>query len=190
MRPRVAGAAAFADPSVAAKWAAPQITDGPRTSGLARRVATRWVRSDPEAAMAWLKTLPNGGDREDGVLEGYRDWLGTRRPEAIAWIERQPLEPWLEPAFSLYARDLAFRDPPAALELAGRFTDADRRDTTSTYIARGWLERDYAAADAWLKQSKLPAGVVQRSYMLPNRAIHESLRAAPPPIRAPGTGAP
>lgn len=193
MRPRVAGAAAFADPSVAAAWAKPKITDSPRASGLARRVATRWVRSDPEPAMAWLKSLPDGGDREDGVLEGYRDWLGTRRSEAIAWIERQPLEPWLEPAFALYARsELAFRDPKAALELAGRFSDQDRRDTTSTYIARGWLERDYAAADAWLKQSKLPAGVVQRSYMIPNRALHERLRAAPAPapMGAAGTGAP
>jgi len=178
LRPRVAGAAAFADPSAAAAWAAPKVTDGPRTSGLARRVATRWVRSDPEAAMAWLKTLPDGGDREDGVLEGYRDWLSVRRDEAIAWIERQPLEPWLEPAFSLYARnELAFRDPQAALEFAGRFSDEDRRDTTSTYIARGWLQRDREAADAWLKQSKLPTGVVQRSYMLPDQKLHESLRA-------------
>lgn len=191
MRPRVAGAAAFADPSTAAAWAAPKITDSPRTSGLARRVATRWVRSDPEAAMTWLESLPDGGDREDGVLESYRDWLATRRNEAIAWIERQPLEPWLEPAFSLYARnELAFRDPKGALELAGRFSDENRRNTTSTYIARGWLERDYAAADAWLKQSKLPADVVQRSYMLPNRALHERLRAAPAQVGATGVAEP
>jgi hypothetical protein len=191
MRPRVAGAAAFADPSIAAGWAAPQITASPRTSGLARRVATRWVRSEPEAAMAWLKSLPDGGDREDGVLESYRDWLTVRRNEAVAWIQRQPVEPWLEPAFALYARrELAFRDPKAALELAGRFSDADRRDTTSTYIARSWLERDYAAADAWLKQSKLPAGVVQRSYMLPNRTLQPNLRAAATPMDAATTGAP
>ena len=191
MRPRIAGAAAFVEPAVAAAWAAPQITTDPRTSGLARRVATRWVRSDPEAAMAWLKTLPDGGDREDGVLEGYRDWLAVRRDEAIAWIQRQPLEPWLEPAFSLYARnELAFRDPPAALELAGRFADADRRDTTSTYIARGWLERDRTAADAWLKQSKLPADVIGRAYMLPNQRLHENLRAQRPLAGAAATAAP
>lgn len=178
MRPRITGAAAFADPAVAAAWAAPRITSDYRTSGLARRVATRWVRSEPEAAMAWLASLPAGGDREDGVLEAYRDWLSTRRAEAIAWIERQSVEPWLEPAFSLYARGpLASRDPKAALELAGRFTDRDRRDTTATYIARAWLERDREAADAWLKQSNLPAGVVKRAYMLPNRKLREQLRA-------------
>jgi hypothetical protein len=191
MRPRIAGAAAFVEPPVAAAWAAPQITTSPRTSGLARRVATRWVRSDPEAAMAWLKSLPDGGDREDGVLESYRDWLSIRHAEAVAWIERQPLEPWLEPAFGLYARnDLAFRDPVAALEFAGRFSDADRRDATSGYIARGWLERDREAADAWLKQGKLPADVVQRVYALPNRRLHENLRAQRPLAGAAATAAP
>ena len=172
MRPRIAGAAAFADPAVAAAWAKPQISGDYRTSGLARRVATRWVRSEPEAAMAWLASLPAGGDREDGVLEAYRDWQATRREEAIAWIERQELAPWLEPAFSLYARGpLALRDPKAALALAGRFSDTDRRDTASTYIARGWLQRDHEVADAWLKQSDLPADVVKRSYMLPGRKM-------------------
>jgi hypothetical protein len=191
MRPRIAGAAAFAEPAVAAKWARPQITDSPRTSGLARRVGTRWVRSDPEAAMAWLESLPDGGDREDGVLESYRDWLATQHPEAVAWIERQPFEPWLEPAFSLYARNvLAFRDPKAALALAARFSDVDRRDTTTTYIARGWLERDHEAADAWLKQSNLPADVVQRSYALPNRKLHEFLRAQRPSAGAAATAPP
>ncbi len=174
MRARIAGAAAWWEPEVAAAWAAPQISGAYRPSGLARRVATRWVRSDPEAAMAWLASLPEGGDREDGVLEAYRDWQTTRPGEAVAWIERQELAPWLEPAFSLYARGpLALRDPKAALALAGRFSDKDRRDATSTYIARGWLQRDREAADAWLKQSDLPADVVKRSYMLPSGKLRE-----------------
>jgi hypothetical protein len=144
-------------------------------------VATRWVRSDPEAAMAWLSSLPDGGDREDGVLEGYRDWMATRREQAIAWIERQPVEPWLEPAFALYARgSLALRDPQSALELAGRFTNEEWRNTTSTYIARGWLERDRETADAWLKQSNLPAAVMKRAYML----SHPPARVGPEPAPA------
>ncbi len=186
MTTRIAGTAAQVEPTVAGAWAAQRISGDFRTSGLARRVATRWVRSDPEAAMAWLATLPEGGDREDGVLESYRDWLMIRRSEAIAWIERQELVPWLEPAFSLYARgDLAHRDPEAALALAGRFTDQDRRNTTCTYIARGWLERDREAADAWLSRSKLPPDVVKRSYMLPSPELQAQRRADRAEARAP-----
>ncbi len=64
------------DPAVIAAWALPQVTTGDaRASGLPRRIATRWILRDPEAAFAWLESLPPGHDRDDGVTESFRDWM-------------------------------------------------------------------------------------------------------------------
>ena len=74
---RVASAASEQGDSAAiAAWATPHVTSGDeRPSGYPRRIGTRWILRDPEAALAWLASLPAGHDRDDGVMESYRDWM-------------------------------------------------------------------------------------------------------------------
>lgn len=181
MSSRVASAVTWIDPGVAAEWATPRIDDGPRTSGLARRIAVRWRHTDPEAAMAWLSTLPAGGDREDGVTEAYRDWLNADFDAAVAWLEKEGLEPWLEPAWALYARRKSFHEPVESLAIVARFSDQELRERISTLIARAWLQRDRDAAEAWLEQSDLPEPVKKRARMTgpDQRARGEAAAAAP-----------
>ncbi len=114
--------------------------------------------------MAWLATLPPGVDRDDGVMESYRDWARLDRKAAHAWIELQLLEParWVEPAMFLYARGMVRRDPRRAVEIANLITDETQRNTAHTLILRGWLVRDPEAAEAWVREANLPPGVVQR----------------------------
>lgn len=171
MTPRIASAVTIADPSVAATWAEPQIAGaaaaGARPTGLPRRIATRWILRDPEAAMTWLASLPAGNDRDDGVTEAFRDWLRRDPLAAGAWIERTEMQRWNEPAFGHYARGaIAGQDPRKALEIVGRLTDEPLRNYLTTVIARGWLERDRDAADAWIRQANLPEGVRKRAYMV------------------------
>jgi hypothetical protein len=167
---RVASAASELDPAVAAAWAEPLITAGnERPSGLARRVATRWVWRDPEAAMAWLATLPPGKDRNDGVTEAFRDWMSRERAAAVGWIEARSMEPWLEPAFGLYARLISRERPQEALEVVGRISDEELRNRTTTLVARLWLANDPEAAEAWLTQADIPDDVRKRAYMRPRR---------------------
>ena len=108
MRPRVASAIAEAKPAIAAAWAEPRIAaaaaDGSRPTGLPRRIATRWVKHDPEAAMAWLASLPAGADRNDGVTESIRTWVQNDLIRARLWIEKLEPEPWNEPVRAFYAR--------------------------------------------------------------------------------------
>jgi hypothetical protein len=175
MRGRVAGAAALDAPAVAAAWAEPRIVAaaeaGERPTGLPRRIGTRWSRSDPKAAMAWLSRLPPGGDRDDGVIESMRIWLGRDPGDARQWVEVLEPERWNEPARALYARGLlAQEDPERALALVAGFEDPDLRDYHTTVIARAWLARDRAAADAWLQQADIPEAVKRRAYMVSNRA--------------------
>lgn len=163
---RVASEVALVDPAAALAWVEPRIVGAKRPTGLPRRVATRWVRSDPVAAMAWLASLPAGADRDDGVMETFRDWRTRDRLAATAWIATRELEPWLEPAFALYAEQIATEQPEEALVLVARFGDEVLRERFTTTIARKWLRRDFAAADAWVKQAAIPEEIRKRIYML------------------------
>ncbi len=167
MVPRVASAAALAAPEDAARWAEPKIAAAKRPTGLPRRIATRWVQSDPDAAFAWLATLPDGHDRDDGVTEAFRDWLRRDPDAARAWVEALEPARWNEPAIGLFARTvLSVPDPERALAIVGSFTDPPLRDYLTTVIARAWLERDREAADSWIRQADIPDGVRERAYMV------------------------
>jgi hypothetical protein len=140
-----------------AAWATPRVTAGKaRPSGLPRRIATRWVRRDAEAAWAWLESLPAGDDRDDGVMETFRDWWRFRPAEAVRWIEGQQIEPWLEPALAIYSRSLGFRRPEEALAMLSRFTDEKRRQHYSILVVERWAARNPKAAETWLEGAELP----------------------------------
>jgi hypothetical protein len=164
--PRVSSAIAESEPELAARMIEDQI-DATSRSQLPRRVATRWVRQDPEAAMAWLATLPAGADRDDGVMESFRDWARLDKDAAESWLEARIHEPvpWLDPAMFIYARRLIARDPHRAVVVADLITDETQRNTVYTLILRGWLMRDPEAAEAWVREANLPSGVVQRGRM-------------------------
>jgi hypothetical protein len=143
-----------------AAWATPLVTSGEeRPSGYPRRIGTRWILRDPEAALAWLESLPAGLDRDDGVMESFRDWMRFAPVAAQRWIQNAEIEPWSEPAFSIYARIISREKPEEALALVARFGDATLRRRMSAVIARKWVARDPAAAKAWLAGSDLPEDV-------------------------------
>jgi hypothetical protein len=157
MTRRIASAASErGDPAAIAAWATPQVTTGDaRGSGLPRRIATRWIVRDPEAAFAWLESLPAGYDRDDGVMESFRDWMRFSQADAVKWIQKTELERWSEPAFVIYARWMANSQerPEEALDLVARITDEGMRRRTTNVIVRKWAARDPKAAEAWLAKA-------------------------------------
>jgi hypothetical protein len=163
---RVGGAAAEVDPQRATDFAERHL-DGPYGNGLARRVGMRWVEREPKATMGWLSGLPAGERRDDGVRETYRRWLGIDRVSARQWIRSVEHERWLDPAVSVYARGLGQRDPDEAVRVAGRIHDPALRQRALGVIARQWLIRDEAAANAWLDRSDLPPEFVARIRVIP-----------------------
>ena len=161
---RVASAAAFqGEAEGVAQWAEEQVTSGDeRPSGLPRRIGTRWIRRDPAAAFAWLSTLPAGKDRNDGVMESFRDWMLADRTAASAWAESIEPEAWNEPALSIYLRQLGMRDPQEALTRLASFEGTERVRSMAR-IGRRWLSRDPGPAAEWLSTAEvLPPGVRNR----------------------------
>jgi len=161
---------------LAAEWATPRVRSDDRLSHLPRRIATRWIVRDPEAAMAWLASLPAGADRSDGVTEAFRTWLRRDRAGASAWIQATELEPWNEPALALHAKSLAREDPERALELALRIGDAPLRDATLINIGQAWTRRDREAAQTWLAATDVSESVRER-FLVSGNEVRERRRA-------------
>jgi hypothetical protein len=163
---RVASSAAEVDPQAAAAWAE-RHADGEHGLQLPRRVGTRWAKRDPESAMRWLSTLPESWNRDDGVRETYRTWLRLGGDRPMEWLRNAELEPWLDPAVSLFAKKLSYEDPEAALEWAGRISDEEIRWGTVGVIARAWLMADEEAAKAWIDGAELPDVYRQKIFVIP-----------------------
>jgi hypothetical protein len=145
-------------------WATAKVTTGDQSpSGFPRRIGTRWILRDPDATWAWLSSLPAGADRDDGVMESYRDWVRYAQGAATQWAQNAPRERWSEPALSIYARMLAKDRPEEALALVARFTDGELRDRITIVITRKWLMKDPKAASAWLAKADLPPDVRARA---------------------------
>jgi hypothetical protein len=146
-----------------------------------RSVAQRWALEDGEAAMNWLRGLPDAGsaDVARAFEEGYRSWLSTDREAARAWLLEQELDASLDPVVAVYAKSMAREDPEAALPWAERIGDEGRREEALEKIARAWLHRDPDPARAWLESGRLSDDVVQRVYAAYERVnAREKKRAA------------
>ena len=180
MAVRVASAAAGSVDGgpLAAEWATSRVRSDDRISSYPRRIATRWVVADPEAAMAWLASLPAGADRGDGVAETFRVWAMRDHEAAWAWVERVEPQPWNEPAIAVYARAIAKDQPQHAMEMAHRFSDEELREGTMIVIGQVWTRQDRAAAEAWLSKHDVPERVRKVSAMVREDPAGDRKRAA------------
>ena len=158
----------------AAEWAGRRVREG-LDEGLPRRIGTRWIQHDPAGAMEWLSSLPDGGDRKDGVQESFRDWLERDPAAATEWIQKQTIEPWNEPAFSIYALFLSYTEPRRAMELAIRLPRF--RNTAVIRVGRVWAGTDRKAAEAWLAQSNLPKEIQESALLVVRRPYFDRMRA-------------
>jgi hypothetical protein len=174
---RVASAVTEVDPHRAAAWAV-RHSEGEYGKGLFRRVGVRWANWDGRAALMWLATLPPGWERDVGVQEAYRNWLGRQHEDAMDWMRGAELEPWLDPALALFAMSLSRRSPEEGLEWAARVHDEERRREALVRSARGWRATDPEAAQAWLDRSELPEQARER-ILAPLRPPRDRRGAAP-----------
>jgi hypothetical protein len=166
---RVAAAVAEVDPQAAIAFAEKHL-DGAYGKGLALRVGMQWVKRDPEGTMRWLSGLSPGKERDDGVMESYRTWLGYDRAAAQAWIPKTEHDGWLDPAVALYARSISLDDTVESLRWASGIANTPLRERTVGVIARRWLMRDEAAASTWLEQADLPEKLYDRIATFPKPA--------------------
>jgi hypothetical protein len=147
------------DPALGTAWAE-EVGEGRYGDGVYRRVAWSWVATDGQAAMEWLKTLPEGPRRDDAVDEAFRRWLNIRKRPALDWIAAQPDQAWLDPARLWESNAVGARDPVEGVEIARRIHEPELRNRAVFGVLRAWKVNDPEAADAWIATQELPPRMV------------------------------
>lgn len=158
---RVANEIARVDPAEAMRFAE-RHAGSEAGSDLYRWVADRMAYSDAEAALDWLRGLPEGGARDEAVEHGYRRWVQVDREAALAWMQGAPRGRWLEPAFEVYALAEGVEEPERGLEMLEGLSDAERRDYAVARLLVSWYARAPEAAGAWLEASDLSPEMRER----------------------------
>ena len=142
------------------------------------QLAARWMARDPAAAIAWIKSLPDGPARMQAEIQSAYQWA-TVDPEAAAaysqernhprlqeiiaskWSESDPAAAmkWLASlpperanatATARAAAIWAQSDPTAAAAFAGKISDPGLREMAGTAVVSNWAMTDPAAAGQWL----------------------------------------
>jgi hypothetical protein len=152
---RVAGALAQDNREAATAFTL-KYYDSPYGRDLPSWVGRRWSFYEPELALEWLSTLPEGKNRDKGVEDTFLKWDQRDRESLMDWASQQDLEAeWFQPALSHYARRVSLTDINKGLELAGYVHHPQYRMMTVGKIVRNWLTYDPLEARKWLKNSDL-----------------------------------
>jgi hypothetical protein len=139
------------DPKAAAEYCVGHPTESPDLIGNA---VAGWVRNDASGALAWVRSLPDGAQREAALVSGLSA-LAASDPGQAANLATTMLNGNKQSqALGSIAGAWATKDPAAAAAWASKLTDGSARMSAESYVASAWVRQDPAAAAAWA--SRMP----------------------------------
>ena len=126
--------------------------EGPRV------LAENWLRTEPMAALNWLKTEAPEQVRAEALGLVFATWLNINQAEAKQWIDSLPSgDPYYQPVYNTMARRLAKRMPEKAVEWCKRAETEQVNPDCLRPVAVAWYKQDPVAAGLWLEEeSGLP----------------------------------
>ena len=152
-RAAILGQLALMDPDQAVKMTA-DLPASERQEA-AQRVGTTLMMSDPERGATLLLENTQPENKKQIYQQIVAQWVQADANKAGAWLGAQPPSPDLDGARSLFATQVANRDPESAMAWAQTVTDEDQRASTIGQVYKSWNKKDEAAATAALEASGL-----------------------------------
>jgi hypothetical protein len=156
---RVAERLAASDPAGTAAWLVANPSEATR-----RRmddVYSTWARQDERAAMVSLESLPSGDNRSN-ALRGILNSIAENDPaKAVSIMDRYPND-LNDRVVEDFVWNSYRSNPAIAVEQIARMSDAGWRDQMYRRTLSRWLERDAAAANAWIQSNPVPQTVLER----------------------------
>lgn len=155
---RLADKLAATDPEGTARWlmtTAPNQED----SGM-RSVIGRWANQNQTAATNFFSALPAGEMRSD-AFRGLVTAVSAQDPRAgAALLDRFPrdLNNSAVRGFVWHSLD---KEPALAMTYIGRLPNPEDQERYYSRSLRFWMERDAAAAQAWISRNPLPPAVIE-----------------------------
>jgi hypothetical protein len=124
-------------------------------------VYSTWARQDEQAAMTSLASLPAGEIRSD-ALRGVVSSAAMQSPaKALSIMDRFPADVNDDVVRNFIWHSFG-NDPAMAATQIARIQDAGYRDRMYLRAVGRWIERDAAAAGAWMRGNALPPSVQEQ----------------------------
>jgi hypothetical protein len=168
--------------------AAMELPAGRAFSSVAGQIAAQWMNSAPDKQVVfdWVKNLPEGEARQNGLRSIFSTWSATSPQEAVRALSTLPAED-RKSAVQALASGWSRTDPQAVIAWSGSLADASERadiirsavsqwagaspEAAATFVERlpaseqsgpmeslvgNWASKDTESAAAWL--DRRPAG--------------------------------
>ena len=156
---RAADRLAASDPEATALWLL--ANPGQAADRRMDDVYSTWAGKDQQAALSSFSALPPGQARSN-ALRGVVSTVATDDVQAaLSLMDRYPADvnDRLVQNFVWHALG---SDPATAASQIPRIADEGERDQTYRRMLGNWMERDPAAAQAWMQVNPVPENVRER----------------------------
>lgn len=163
---RAADQLAMTDPAGTAAWLLANPSEA--TQRRMDDVYSAWARQDEQGALASMAALPAGENRSN-ALRGLVTSTAVRDPQAaVSMMDRFP-DDVTDRVVQNFIWHSFGNDPSVAVNQIARISDERERERMYRRTMDAWLERDQAAATAWMQRNPLPASVQEHI----NRRMNE-----------------
>ena len=145
----VAGEALRSDGPVGASIWTESLPEGPLKGAAMNSVASRYVRTDPEAAAAWIEKFADRDYAAKAVREVGGEWAEKNPMAAVTWLDKLPEGDGQKYGLNSAFDDWEDRDPVAAGNYLLTMSDSPKRDFAIKGFADGYARQDPETAIAW-----------------------------------------
>ena len=150
------GLLALSQPEEAARWYDENAVSAYSSEDSVAAIGNAWVKSDPEAAFAWIISTPPSTARAKAVRDGAYYWLKRDPRGARQTLGGMLIREEMAPAIFPFAQFMVSQDLPEAADWAIRVPNRFESMKVLKQVGRRWGDSDYSAASAWLAQQELP----------------------------------
>jgi hypothetical protein len=152
----VADKLAQTDPKGTADWLL--ANPGEASKSRLDDVLGTWAASNEKAAVAYFQALPKG-DARSSALRGVVSAIATQNAPAAADMIDRYAGDVTDGTIQSFVWHSFGSDPSLALNYIGRLSNPGEQEHMYSRTLESWLNRDPAAAQAWMQKNTLPDGV-------------------------------
>lgn len=157
---RVADRLAAKDPAGTALWL--QANPGEASQRQMDDVYGTWARTDSQAALGSVTSLPAGEARSNALRGVVTAMANENAKEALAVMNRYPND-----VTDRTVRDFVWNsfgnDPSTAAAQISRIGNEQERDQMYRRMLDTWIDRDATAASNWMQSNAIPQGIRDRA---------------------------
>ena len=125
------------------------------------RIISTVANNDPGKASGWVSSLPDGPLKDDAGKQLTAAWASNDPNAAAEWLKTLPAGEFHDSMARDFALQAVNTEPQLAFAWALAFPDIQDNTSPLPNVASQWLQDDPTAATAAIRNSGLPADVIE-----------------------------